>query len=215
MTFGFIGLGHQGTPMAERMIAEGLQPTLWARRQEVLDRYTGTEAHLAATPAEVAARSDVIGLCLYDDHATDTVVFGDDGLLAGARPGAVVAIHATVGPGYVRELAARLAAHEISVVDAPVSGVDAEAAAERRLLVIVGGEDAAVDRCTPMFAAYAARVVRVGDVGAAQSAKLVNNALMTAITGLVFDAFDLGAALGVEQVGLGEVLANGSAANPS
>lgn len=213
MTYGFIGLGHQGTPMADRMISAGLRPWLWARRAEVLDRYADGDAQLATSPAQVAAEADVIGLCLYDAGATDAVLWGPAGLMSAARPGTVLAMHATVGPAYVQGLAERVASYGVHVVDAPVSG--GPAAAEGRLLVIVAGDEEPRARCAPMFETYAGRVTHVGAVGAAQAAKLINNSLMTAITGLVFDAFDLGAALGIERAGLVEVLANGSAANPS
>jgi len=213
MTYGFIGLGHQGTPMAERMIGAGLRPWLWARRSEVLDRYADADAELAATPAQVAAEADVISLYMYDADATDAVLWGPDGIMSAARAGTVLAIHATVGPAYVQDLAARVATHGVHVVDAPVSG--GPAAAEGKLLVIVAGDEEPRARCTPMFETYAGRVVHVGGVGAAQAAKLINNSLMTAITGLVFDAFDLGTALGIEQDGLADVLGSGSAANPS
>lgn len=212
-TYGFIGLGHQGTPMAQMMIHDGLRPWLWARRAEVLDRYRDADAHIAASPAEVGANSDVIGLCLYDADATDAVLFGEDGVMTAIRPGTVLAMHATVGPDYVRDLATRVEPRGVHVVDAPVSGADA--ALERKLLVIVGGDDTAIERCHPMFDTYAGRVARVGGIGAAQAAKLINNALMTAITGLVFDAFELGESLGIAPTALGDVLANGSAANPS
>lgn len=212
-TYGFIGLGHQGTPMAERMIDAGLRPWLWARRREVVDRYTDAATNLTATPAELAARCDVIGLCLYDGEATDSVVFGADGMIEGLRPGATIAMHATVGPAYVRDLADRLVEHDVGVVDAPVSG--GEAAAAGQLLVMAAGDDDQIDRCQPMFDAYAKLVVRLGRVGAAQSAKLINNGLMASIAGLVMDAFDLGDALDVDSDGLAEVLANGSAATPS
>jgi 3-hydroxyisobutyrate dehydrogenase-like beta-hydroxyacid dehydrogenase len=213
VTFGFIGLGHQGTPMAERMIDAGLRPWLWARRTEVLGRYEGADARLAASPAELGARCDVVGLCLYDARATDSVLFGVDGLMAAVRPGTVLALHSTVGPAYVQDLAARVAERGVSVVDAPVSGGDAAAAG--KLLVITGGGEEPCALCAPMFATYAGRVVHTGPLGSAQAAKLINNSLMTAITGLVFDAFDLGAALDVDRDRLGEVLAHGSAANPS
>jgi 3-hydroxyisobutyrate dehydrogenase-like beta-hydroxyacid dehydrogenase len=213
MTYGFIGLGHQGTPMAERMISAGLRPWLWARRREVRDRYAGTDAHLATTPAQVGAEADVIGLCMYDAAATDAVLWGPDGVMSAVRPGAVLAIHATVGPAYVQDLAERVAPHGVSVVDAPVSG--GPAAAEGKLLVISAGDEAPRDRCASMFETYAGRIVHVGGLGAAQSAKLINNSLMTALTGLVFDAFDLGATLGIDRDGLADVLGNGSAANPS
>jgi 3-hydroxyisobutyrate dehydrogenase-like beta-hydroxyacid dehydrogenase len=213
MTYGFIGLGHQGTPMAERMIAGGLRPWLWARRREVLDRYTDTDAQVATSPAQVAAEADVIGLCMYDAEATDAVLWGPDGIMSAVRPGTVLAVHATVGPAYVKDLAARAAPYGVHVVDAPVSG--GPAAAEGKLLVIVSGDEEPRARCAPMFATYAGRVVPVGKLGTAQAAKLINNSLMTAITGLVFDAFDLGATLGIERDGLADVLGNGSAANPS
>ena len=214
LEFGFIGLGHQGSPMAERMISGGLRPWLWARREGVLQRYRDTGARLASSPAEVGANCDVIGLCLYDAAATDTVLFGADGLMTDIRPGTVLAVHATTGPGYVVELAARVAARGVHVVDAPVSGGDAAALAGR-LVVILGGDEAAAEACGPMCATYASKVIPVGEVGAAQSAKLINNSLMTAITGLVYDAFDLGSRLDIDVEALGEVLGNGSAANPS
>lgn len=210
---GFIGLGNQGTPMAERMIAAGLRPWLWARRAEVLDRYVDTDSVRADSPAALGAACDVIGLCLYDAAATDHVLFGPDGLMTAIRPGTVLAVHATVGPAYVADLAARVAEQGVLLVDAPVSGGDT--AAEGKLLVMTGGDPDPVGRCAPMFATYAGRVVHLGAVGTAQAAKLVNNALMTAITGLVFDAFALGDALGIDPDGLGDVLANGSAANRS
>jgi 3-hydroxyisobutyrate dehydrogenase-like beta-hydroxyacid dehydrogenase len=213
VTYGFIGLGHQGTPMAERMIDAGLRPWLWARRREVLDRYADSDAHLAASPAQLAAEADVIGLCLYDAEATDSVLWGPDGVMSAVRPGAVLAMHATVGPAYVQDLSERVASYGVSIVDAPVSG--GPAAAEGKLLVIAAGDEEPRVRCAPMFETYAGRVVHVGAVGAAQAAKLINNSLMTAITGLVFDAFDLGAALGIDAEGLADVLGNGSAANPS
>jgi 3-hydroxyisobutyrate dehydrogenase-like beta-hydroxyacid dehydrogenase len=199
--------------MAERMIQKGLRPALWARRPQILELYSGADATLAASPAGVAASSDVIGLCLYDGQATDEVVFGPDGIVQTVRPGSVIAVHSTVGPDYVKSLAGRLASYGAAVVDAPVSG--GPAAATGQLLVITGGSESDLEACAPMFATYSNRVIYVGAVGAAQAAKLVNNSLMTAITGLVFDAFDLGSALGIDHAGLGEILAHGSAANPS
>lgn len=198
--------------MAERMISYGLRPALWARRDEVLERYRDADAIIVTSPAELGAHSDVIGLCLYDSKAIDEVVFGPDGIVEALRPGLTIAIHSTVGPRYVKALAGRLAGYGSATVDAPVSG--GPAAAIGQLLVITGGSGPDVQLCAPMFTTYANRVVHVGGVGAAQAAKLVNNALMTGITGLVFDAFDLGSALDIDPAGLAEILANGSAANP-
>ena len=212
-TYGFIGLGHQGTPMAERLISTSMRPWIWARRAEVLDRYRDADARLAASPDELGARCDVIGLCLYDADATDAVLFGPNGLMTSIRPGTILCLHATGGPDYVTDLATRVHDRGVRVVDAPVSGGDE--AATGNLLVMVGGSDDDIAACTPMFRTYAGKVVKVGGLGAAQAVKLINNALMTAITGLVFDSFDLGERFGVDPERLGEVLSGGSAANPS
>jgi 3-hydroxyisobutyrate dehydrogenase-like beta-hydroxyacid dehydrogenase len=212
--YGFIGLGHQGAPMAERMTQAGLRPWLWARRSTVLDPFRGRDVRIAESAADLGERCDVIGLCLYDSEATDAVLFGAQGLMNAVRPGTIVAIHSTVGPEYVTDLATRLADDGVLVVDAPVSG-GGGVALEGQLVVMVGGDTQACLKCQPMFDSYAGKVVALGGVGAAQATKLINNVLMTAITGLVFDAFEFGRIFGVDVGPLGEVLSSGSAANPS
>jgi 3-hydroxyisobutyrate dehydrogenase len=211
VTYGFVGLGHQGRPMARRMIDLGLEPWVWARRAEILDQFRVPGANIAGSPAEIGERCDVIGLCMLDAEATDAVLWGDDGIMSTIRAGSVLAVHGTVGTAYVEQLAARAAAQGVAVVDAPVSGGDR--ALNGELLVIAGGDDAALTRCEPMFATYAGQVVRVGATGAAQSAKVVHNTLYIGIAGLLFDAFAIGDALGIDPEGLGTILNGGAAAS--
>jgi 3-hydroxyisobutyrate dehydrogenase-like beta-hydroxyacid dehydrogenase len=211
VTYGFVGLGHQGRPMARRMIDLGLEPWVWARRAEILEEFRVPGAHVAGSLAELGARCDVIGLCMLHAEATDAVLWGDGGIMSTIRAGAVLAVHGTVGTGYVEQLAELAAAQGVSVVDAPVSGGDRALTGE--LLVIAGGDDEALARCEPMFGTYAAQVVRAGAAGAAQSAKVVHNTLYIAIAGLLFDAFALGDALGIDAAGLGTVLGGGAAAS--
>jgi 3-hydroxyisobutyrate dehydrogenase len=210
VTYGFVGLGHQGRPMARRMIDCGLEPWVWARRPEILDAFRGPGARLAGSLADLGAHCDVIGLCMLHAEATDAVLWGDAGIMSTIREGSVLAVHGTVGTAYVEQLAQRAAAQGVAVVDAPVSGGDRALTGE--LLVIAGGDDDALARCEPMFATYAGRVVRVGAAGAAQSAKVVHNTLYIGIAGLLFDAFALGHALGIAPDGLGTVLDGGAAA---
>jgi 3-hydroxyisobutyrate dehydrogenase len=196
VTYGFVGLGHQGTPMAQHMIDRGLRPWLWARRSAILDRYRQTDARIATSLAELGARCDVIGLCLYDADASESVLFGPAGLVTAVRRNTVLAIHSTVGPDYIEGVVSRTAPRGINVVDAPVSGGDLALA--RQLLVVVGGEEKPCAPCIPMFDTYAGRVAKVAATGAAQAAKVVNNALMMAMAGMVIDAFDLGRRLGID-----------------
>lgn len=210
MRIGFIGLGSQGGPMARRIIEAGYPMTLWARRPASLEPFADTAAKVTGSPAELAAVSDLVCLCVVGDADVEEVVGGDDGLLANLRPGSIVAVHSTVHPNTCRELAKKAAAQDVSVIDAPVSG-GGPAASEGRLLVMVGGDPDVVERCRPVFETYADPVVYLGDVGSGQVTKLLNNLLFTANLGTAATAFALGEALGVARDRFADVVCRGSA----
>lgn len=209
MEVGFIGLGSQGGPMAGRIIDAGFPTTLWARRPASLEPYADTAARVAASPADLAAASDLVCLCVVGDADVEEVVAGTNGVLAGIRPGGVIAIHSTVHPKTCHTLAERAAAQRVSVVDAPVSG-GAPAVAEGRLLVMVGGDDDVVERCRPVFASYGDPIVHLGALGSGQTTKLLNNLLFTANLGTAASTLALGEALGVRPDRLTEVISGGS-----
>ena len=207
--FGFIGLGSQGAPMARRIIEGGYSMTLWARRRETLQPFAGTAARVAASPAELAAQSDLICLCVIGDADVDELTGGESGVLAGLKPGGVIAVHSTVHPDTCRDLAKKAALQRISVIDAPVSG-GGPAATEGRLLVMAGGDADVVERCRPVFETYADCVVHLGEVGSGQVTKLLNNVLFTANLGTTASALSLATALGVSPGPLGDVISRGS-----
>jgi len=204
---GFIGLGHMGAAMATRIIAAGFPTVLWARRREALAQFQDVE--VAASPAELAAAVDFVGICVWSDDDVREVFDGEAGVLAGCKPGTVVAIHSTTAPATCRELARAGAARGVVVVDAPISG-GPDAALAGSLVVAVGGDEAAVERCRPVFSTFADLIVHLGPVGSAQIAKLVNNALFCANFTLGDDALALGAALGLDPDALAQVLMRGS-----
>jgi 3-hydroxyisobutyrate dehydrogenase-like beta-hydroxyacid dehydrogenase len=210
MRVGFIGLGSQGAPMAQRIIDAGHPTTLWARRRATLDPFAGTAAAVAATPADLAAASDLVCLCVVDDAGVAGVLAGEHGVLAGICPDAVVAVHSTVHPDTCRRLAIRVSARGARLVDAPVSG-GGRAAAAGRLLVLVGGEPDTVERCRPVFETYSDRVVAMGPLGSGQLAKLLNNVLFTANLATAASTLALGAALGVDPDALAGAIGHGSA----
>lgn len=206
---GFIGLGDMGGAIASRIIGAGYPTRLWARRPEVLDEFTGPAVQSAATPAELAAEADLVGICVWDDQAVRDVLYGDDGVLAGTRSGTVIAIHSTVLPDTVREAEKAAAEKGVAVVDAPVSGAR-EVALSGGLVVAVGGEAAAVERCRDVFASFGAHVIHLGSAGAGQFAKLINNALLSANLAIADDAIALARSLGMDPTALAEVIRNGS-----
>ncbi|GAA2120896.1 NAD(P)-dependent oxidoreductase [Actinomadura napierensis] len=209
---GFIGLGSQGGPMARRIAEAGFPVTLWARRPETLAPFAGTGARTAASPADLAAASDLACVCVVDDAGVEQVVAGPGGLLEGMRSGRTIAVHSTVHPDTCRRLAETAAARGVALLDAPVSG-GGPAAEAGRLLVMVGGDDAVAERCRPVFQTYGDPVVHLGPVGSGQRAKLVNNLLLAANLAVAESAFALARSIDVDPARLSIVLANGSGAS--
>lgn len=210
MRVGFIGLGSQGAPMARRIVEGGYELTLWARRPASVEPFADTAAKVAGTPAELAAASDLVCLCVVGDDDVRQVLTGDDGVLAGLAPGGIVAIHSTVHPDTCTEIAELAARQDVSIVDAPVSG-GAPAASEGTLLVMLGGADADVEKVRPVFATYADPIVHLGPVGSGQVTKILNNLLFSANLGSAMSTLELGESLGVARDKLCEVLVRGSA----
>jgi 3-hydroxyisobutyrate dehydrogenase len=209
MHVGFIGLGSQGGPMAGRIVEAGFPTTLWARRPASLEPFADTPAKVAGSPAELAASCDLVCLCVVGDADVEEITGGANGVLAGLKPGGVIAIHSTVHPKTCHALAKKAGAQGVSVIDAPVSG-GAPAVAERRLLVMIGGDADVVERCRPVFETYANPIVHLGDLGSGQTTKLLNNLLFTANLGTAATALALGEALGVLPDRLTDVISRGS-----
>ena len=206
---GFVGLGDQGGPMARRIADAGFSTTVWARRPATLHPFASTPATIAASPADLGRTSDLVGVCVVNDDDVRAVLLGPDGVLAGMGPGSIIAIHSTVHPQTCREVADAARATGVSVIDAPVSG-GGQVAAAGQLLVLVGGEEADVERARPVFVTFGDPVVHLGPLGSGQLAKLINNALMTAQLGLADDALRLGAGLGMDAAALADALSHGS-----
>lgn len=211
MNVGFIGLGNQGLPIAQRILAGGHHLHVWARRPEALEPFAGTAATIAGSPAALGYLCDVVGVCVVDDAAVRDVVF-HQGLLAAMHENSVLAIHSTVSPALVRQIEEAGKDRGVQVLDAPVSG-GASAAAAGTLAVMVGGASAALEHALPVFQTFGNPVRRVGEVGAGQLCKLVNNCLFAANVGLALDALAVADALGIEREPLLAVLQAGSAAS--
>ena len=206
---GFIGLGSVGGAIASRIIGAGFPTVLWARRPEALVPFVAPDVETAASPMELAGAVDLVGICVWSDGDVRDVLLRPDGVLAGLRPGAVVAVHSTAQPSTCRELAAAAAEKGAELLDAPFSG-SRDLALAGELVVGVGGEAEALERCRGVFASFADPVLHLGPVGSAQSAKLVNNTLLAANLALADDALSLGEALGIAPSVLAEFIRRGS-----
>lgn len=208
MKVGFIGLGNQGGPMATMIANAGHHLTVWARRPEALSPFVALGAHAAATPAELAAEVDLLGICVVSDDDVRDVLL-TKGALAAMRPGSTLAIHSTVAPSTCLQIAEVGAARGVRVIDAPVSG-SGDAALKRQLTVMVGGDAAAIAHARPVFESFSDGVIEMGALGGGQLAKIVNNVLFLAQIELARAALAFGADLGLRRDALTAALARSS-----
>lgn len=170
---GFIGLGIMGRPMCANLLKAGYSLTVWNRSQPGIDEVVGYGARAGATPADVAAQSDVVITMVTDSPDVQRVVLGDDGVIHGARPGSVVIDMTTMSPSVTREIAAALSDRGVEMLDAPVSGGDVGAKAGT-LSIMVGGKEEVFERCLPVFQAMGKNIIHIGANGAGQTCKLCN-----------------------------------------
>jgi 3-hydroxyisobutyrate dehydrogenase len=204
---GFVGLGSQGGPMARRIADAGYPTTLWARRAEALEPFGDTAVSVVASPAELGAASDALGICVVDDAGVDEVLRGPDGALAAMADGSVVIVHSTVHPTTCLRLQEDFP--NLHVLDAPVSG-GGHKAAVGELLVMVGGLPEVVDRCRPVLETFGDPVLHLGPLGSGQEAKILNNALFAAQLAVAAEVFALAAARHLDQQAVATILSNGS-----
>jgi 3-hydroxyisobutyrate dehydrogenase len=210
VNLGFIGIGLMGRPMTLRLLAAGHQVTVWNRSREKLAAVVEKGARAAATPSELAGQSDIVMMCVTDQHAAEEVLFGADGVSAGARPGSIVVDFSSIAPGSAREFAARLEAKAIGLVDAPVSGGVA-GAENGSLAIMAGGRVEHVERVRPLVMHLAQRFTRMGDSGAGQATKLANQVIVGSLIAVIAEAVRLAEASGVDATRLPEALKGGFA----
>ncbi len=174
---GFIGLGIMGQGMAANLLKAGFALTVWNRTVTRMQDLVAQGAHAGASPADVAARSDIIVICVSDTPDVQGVILGEHGVVHGARSGALVIDCSTISPQATREMAAALSEKGVFMLDAPVSG-GSEGAAKGTLSIMVGGESEQFDRALPIFQAMGKTITHVGGHGAGQTVKLVNQVLV-------------------------------------
>jgi 3-hydroxyisobutyrate dehydrogenase len=205
---GFVGLGDQGGPMAERVIQAGWRLHVFARRPDVLRRFEERGAIPVASLRELAERSDVVHIMVVTDEQVREVVLGDN-LLAGMRPGGILIVHSTVHPDTCRDLATVAAVRNVYLLDAAVSG-GARKAAVGELTVMVGGDKEAFSIAAPVLSSFATTVRWMGDVGAGQATKLINNCMYIAHHATAHDADVLIRRFGLDLHAAHEVLSTSS-----
>lgn len=214
----FVGLGVMGYPMAAHLALAGHHVTVYNRSSAKAEQWfqafgsAGQGGHaLAATPREAAAAADVVLCCVgNDDDVRAVLLDGASGALAGLRAGSLLVDHTTASAQVAREVFAQAAQRGVEFVDAPVSG--GQAGAQNGLLTVMcGGTEAAVARAQPVVMAYAKGYARMGDSGAGQLAKMVNQICIAGLVQGLSEAVAFGQQAGLDMAKVLDVIGKGAA----
>jgi 3-hydroxyisobutyrate dehydrogenase len=204
-----LGLGIMGAGMAANLQKAGFPVTVHNRTAAKAEPFAAAGAGVAGTPAELAAATDVVLVCVSDTPDVEAVLFGPDGVAEGAAPDTLVVDASTIAPAATRDFAARLAGQGVALVDAPVSG-GSEGAKNGTLSIMVGGAPADVDRARPVLEAIGRTITHVGPVGAGQTCKLVNQILVVVNMLAVSEALLLAEAGGLDPATAIEAVQGGA-----
>jgi 3-hydroxyisobutyrate dehydrogenase-like beta-hydroxyacid dehydrogenase len=208
-TVGFIGVGFMGQGMARNLLDKGFPLTvLGHRNRKPVEELVAAGAVEAKTARELASRSRIIFLCVTGSAQVESVLKGENGILAGAAPGTVVVDCSTSDPTVTVRLAQELEAAGLHLADAPLGGTPAQAA-QGKLSAMVGATPEVFARIRPACEAWAERIVHVGPVGDGHKMKLLNNFLSMGYAAVYAEALTLGQKIGITPQNFDSVIRGG------
>jgi 3-hydroxyisobutyrate dehydrogenase-like beta-hydroxyacid dehydrogenase len=203
---GFIGVGLMGHGMAKNIRKAGYD--LWVRgntNRTPVESLVAMGAKEAASPRDMASRCDIIHLCLSNSMQVESVILGDDGILAGARPGLIVIDTSTSDPGSTLKLSEIVAAKGVRLVDAPLGRTPKEAE-EGKLDAMVGCNEELLPTISPVISSWAATITRIGPVGTGHKMKLLMNFIGLTYGALYSEVVVLGAKIGISPQTVRQVI---------
>ncbi|MDC9520874.1 NAD(P)-dependent oxidoreductase [Pseudoalteromonas sp. Angola-31] len=207
----FIGLGVMGYPMAGHLAKAGFNVCVYnrtqAKAQSWVDEYAGS---FATTPREAANNADIVFMCVGNDDDLRAVVYGENGVLAGMAVNSILVDHTTTSAEVAREVAEKAALQSIDFIDAPVSG--GQAGAENGVLtVMAGGNEAVFTKVQPVMAAYSRFSQLLGDVGAGQLCKMVNQICIAGVVQGLAEGLHFAKQAGLDGEKVIETISKGAA----
>lgn len=211
---GFIGLGLMGANMVENLQNRGFEVVFMARKQDVIDKVLARgNASLASTPKELAEKSDIVQLCVTTSEVVESLVYGDDGLMAGMKPGSVLIDFGTSIPASTQKIGADLAKKGVGMLDAPLGRTPAHAK-DGLLNIMTAGDKETFDKYEPMLKEQGENIFYLGPLGSGHVTKLINNFMgMTTVTAMS-QAFAAAELAGVDRQQLYDIMSAGPSNSP-
>lgn len=197
MRIGFAGVGAMGGAMARRAMADGLEVVVFDLNEAASAELAEKGAQRATSPRDLAEQSDVVAVVVLNDDQVRSVVCGDDGLLAADKDALDILVHSTIHLPTLLDVEERARKRGFSLIDAGVSG-HTSGAENGQLAVMVGGDEATIERCRPALETYGGLVIRVGPLGSGMKAKVARNLLGFAQCASVYEGMRLAEESGVD-----------------
>ena len=206
---GFIGLGLMGAAMVGRLQSLGYPMTVVANRsRDAVEKAVAAGATEVKTAREVAAASDIVMFCMDTSASVESRVYGDDGVLAGVKPGAVVIDFGTSLPGSTLKIGEDIAKAGATYLDSPLGRTPAHAV-DGKLNIMCSGDKATFDKIKPVLDDLGENVFHLGALGTGHTIKLINNFFAMTTACAMSEAFALGDAAGVPRQALYDVMSAG------
>ncbi len=202
---GLIGLGKMGKPMAENLLRANFPLIVCNRSPKAVEELVKQGAESASSPKEVAMKCEIIILSLPSNEAVTQVILGDEGVVNGFSPGGIVADTSTIDPQLARQISSELQHRGIRFLDAPVSG-GPEGAQNATLTFMIGGTRRDLDACKDILEVLGRNIFYMGESGAGQATKLVNQILVATHTVAAADAVRFATAMNLDTKTLEEVI---------
>ena len=209
----FVGLGTMGYPMAGHLQKAGHEVCVFNRTKAKAEAWQKEfQGKTADTPKDAASVAQFVFLCVGNDDDVRSVVYGENGVLAGMAPGSILVDHTTTSAVLAREIAEKCAEKSVSFVDAPVTGGES-GAQQGTLSVLCGGEDLTVSLIRPIVSAYASAITRIGPVGHGQLAKMVNQICIAGCVQGLAEALAFGQRSGIKMEKVLSAIGSGAASS--
>ncbi len=210
---GFIGLGLMGSNMAECLLSNGFKLNVMGRNKEAVAAVTARGATGVSTPKELAEASDIIMLCVTTSEVVESLIYGDDGILAGVKEGAVVIDYGTSIPESTRKIGSDLAAKGAGMLDAPLGRTPAHAK-DGLLNIMAAGDKETFEKVKPVLDVQGENVFYLGALGAGHVTKLINNFMGMTTVCAMSQAFAVADRAGIEKSQLFDIMSAGPSNSP-
>jgi 3-hydroxyisobutyrate dehydrogenase len=210
---GFIGLGLMGGNMVECLQKNGTEPVVMDLDKDAIATVVARGATVATSGKELAEACDIIMLCLTTSDVVESLMYGDNGILAGIKDGAVVIDFGTSIPASTRKIGADLAAKGAGMVDAPLGRTPAHAK-DGLLNIMAAGDKATFDKVTPVLNILGENVFYLGALGAGHTTKLINNFMGMTSVSAMSQAFAVADRAGVDRQQLFDIMSTGPSNSP-